>query len=321
MRIEFRKKPGRYRAFFSTSIPVCPCIMPLAPPKHRVSSSLQLPPGSWATVLDCLCEHFPHISRDQWLSRMARGLVLDEKDQAVDALTPHRAEMKVRYFREVADEIPIPFTESILYADANIVVVDKPHFLPVTPSGPYVQQTLLARLIERLDNPALSPLHRIDRGTAGLVLFSANAANRAQYHALFRERIVSKQYQAIAPALPEQVFPLVRRSRLEHGEPFFRMREVAGVANAETHVDVLERGATHWRYALTPVTGKQHQLRVHMAALGAAILNDDFYPVLNKQAADDFSAPLQLLARSLAFVDPVTGKDMHFTSELQLESL
>lgn len=294
--------------------------MPPAP-KHRVSSSLQLPPGPWATVLECLCERFPHISREQWLSRMARGLVLDEKNQPISPHTAHRAELKVRYFREVADEAVIPFIENILYADANIVVVDKPHFLPVTPSGPYVQQTLLARLIERLDNPDLAPLHRIDRGTAGLVLFSANAANRAQYHALFRERRVSKRYEAIAPALPGTSFPLVRRSRLEHGEPFFRMREVSGVANAETHVDVLQRGEEYWRYALTPVTGKQHQLRVHMAALGAAILNDDFYPVLNKQDAGDFRHPLQLLAASLAFVDPVTGKHMRFSSDLQLQSV
>lgn len=291
--------------------------MPPAP-KHRVSSSLQLPPGPWATVLDCLCERFPHISREQWLSRMARGLVLDESGQPIGPHTAHRAELKVRYFREVADEAVIPFTETILYADANIVVADKPHFLPVTPSGPYVEQTLLARLIERLDNPDLAPLHRIDRGTAGLVLFSANAANRAQYHALFRERSVSKRYEAIAPALPKTTFPLVRRSRLEHGEPFFRMQEVEGVANAETHVDVLERGATHWRYSLMPVTGKQHQLRVHMAALGAPILNDDFYPVLNKQGGSDFRHPLQLLAASLGFVDPVTGKELRFASELQL---
>jgi tRNA pseudouridine32 synthase/23S rRNA pseudouridine746 synthase len=290
-------------------------------PKHRVSSSLQLPPGPWATVLDCLCEQFPHISRAEWLGRMERGLVLDEAGQPIGPHTAHRAELKVRYFREVKDEAVIPFTETILYADSNIVVADKPHFLPVTPAGQYVEQTLLARLIERLDNPDLAPLHRIDRGTAGLVLFSANAANRAQYHALFRERRVSKEYQALAPALPEQQFPLVRRSRLEHGEPFFRMQEVAGTPNSETHVDVLERGATHWRYALTPVTGKQHQLRVHMAALGAPILNDDFYPVLDKQDASDFRHPLQLLAASLAFVDPITGKALRFVSELRLQAM
>lgn len=291
--------------------------------RQRAASTVQLPPGSWVTVLDCLCAHFHQIGREQWLSRMARKLVLNENGDAIDPLTPYKAGLKIRYFREVTGEQPIPFVESILYADANIVVVDKPHFLPVTPSGRFVAQTLLARLIERLDNPELSPLHRIDRGTAGLVLFSANASNRAQYHALFSDRAVSKQYQAIARALPQHTFPLVRRTRLERGEPFFRMREVAGIANTETHVDVLERGELNWRYALTPVTGKQHQLRVHMAALGAGILNDDFYPTLSTQADadDDFQRPLQLLAASLAFVDPITGKEMRFASELGLQDL
>lgn len=289
--------------------------------KHRIASSLQLPPGPWTTVLDCLCAHFPHIAREVWLGRMARGLVLDMEGRALDAQTPYRPELRIRYFREVADEVPVPFLESILYADANIVVADKPHFLPVTPSGQYVEQTLLARLIERLDNPDLAPLHRLDRGTAGLVLFSANPTNRARYHALFREHRITKQYEAIAPALPDQDFPLVRRSRLEHGEPFFRMQEVAGEPNAETHVDVLERGERYWRYALTPVTGKQHQLRVHMAGLGAPIVNDEFYPMLHKQAADDFSRPLQLLAASLSFVDPISGEHMRFTSGLKLVSL
>lgn len=291
--------------------------------KHRASSTVQLPPGSWVTVLECLCDHFDKIGREQWMSRMARELVLNDSGQPIDPHTPYKVGMIVRYFREVADEKPIPFVETILYADANIVVVDKPHFLPVTPSGKYVDQTLLARLIERFDNPALSPLHRIDRGTAGLVLFSANASNRAQYHALFSARAVSKQYYAIAPALQQHTFPLVRRTRLDRGEPFFRMQEVAGVPNTETHVDVLERGEVNWRYALTPVTGKQHQLRVHMAALGAGILNDDFYPTLSSQADadDDFQRPLQLLAASLAFVDPLSGKEMRFVSELRLNGL
>ncbi len=290
-------------------------------PKHRAASTVQLPPGSWATVLDCLCEHFAQISRETWLSRMARQLVTTESGELIDPLTPYKAGLRLRYFREVADEKPIPFVETVLYADTNIVVVDKPHFLPVTPSGPYVEQTLRARVIERLDNPDLVPLHRIDRGTAGLVLFSANPENRGLYSALFRDRAVSKQYEAIAPALPQHTFPLVWRSRLEQGEPFFRMQEVDGAPNTETHIKVLEKGAVNWRYALTPVTGKQHQLRVHMAALGAGILNDDFYPTLSKQADDDYQHPLQLLAASLAFVDPLTGKEMRFASELRLGGL
>ena len=286
--------------------------------KPALSSTLRLPPGDWRTVLDCLCEHFPHIERAQWLDRAARGLVLDESGAALDLATNYKPGLTVRYFREVLDEKAIPVVETILHVDDNIVVVDKPHFLPVTPTGRYVEQTLLARVIRTLGNPQLSPLHRIDRGTAGLVLFSANAANRAHYHHLFRHRTISKCYEAIAPPLPDVAFPLIRRSRIERGEPFFCMREMVGEPNAETRIDVLERGEKYWRYALSPVTGKQHQLRVHMAALGAPILNDDFYPVLNKQADDDFSMPLQLLARRLGFTDPVTGHQLEFESRLHL---
>jgi tRNA pseudouridine32 synthase / 23S rRNA pseudouridine746 synthase len=295
--------------------------MPAPFPKHRAPSTLHLPPGPWGTVLDCLCAHFARIPRAQWLDRMARQRVLDGEGRVVDPLTPYHAGLAIRYFREVEDEAPIPFVETVVYADANIVVVDKPHFLPVTPVGRFVQQTLLARLIERFDNPQLSPLHRIDRATAGLVLFSTNKHNRGQYQGMFRDHTMAKQYQAIAPALPQYVFPLVHRSRLVKGEPFFRMQEVAGVANSETRIDVLERGEHHWRYALTPITGKQHQLRVHMATLGAAIVNDDFYPELNQQAADDFEHPLQLLAATLAFVDPVTGEARRFESGLQLSGM
>lgn len=294
--------------------------MPAPRSQHRAPSTLHLPPGPWTTVLDCLCDHFSHINRTEWLDRMARQRVFDRDGIAVDAHTPYREGLAIRYFREVADETPVPFTETVLFADANIVVVDKPHFLSVTPTGRYVEQTLLARLVERFGNPQLSPLHRIDRATAGLVLFSANKNNRAIYQNMFRQRTMSKQYQAIAPALPHHTFPLLHRSRLVKAEPFFLMREAAGEPNSETLIDVLARGERYWHYALTPVSGKQHQLRVHMASLGAGIVNDDFYPVLNKQAADDFDHPLQLLAHTLAFVDPVSGEQRQFESGLRLDT-
>ena len=205
----------------------------------------------------------------------------------------------------------------MLFRSGHIVVADKPHFLPVTPAGGFVTETLLARLVCRFDNPDLVPLHRIDRATAGLVLFSANPRSRTRYQALFRERRIDKHYEALAPALPGIAFPLIRTSRLERGEPFFRMREVEGTPNAETRVDVIERGNAAWRYALTPVTGKKHQLRVHMAALGAPIANDLIYPVL-RTGMEDHSRPLKLLAKSLAFVDPLSGVERRFESRFSL---
>jgi tRNA pseudouridine32 synthase/23S rRNA pseudouridine746 synthase len=286
---------------------------------HLQASTLYLPAGPWATVLDCLCERFSAISRDQWLDRIARGRVLDAGGKPIAQDLAYREGLRIHYFREVPNEAPIPVLETILHADEHLVVADKPHFLPVTPAGEYVEQTLLRRLIRRLGNPDLVPLHRIDRHTAGLVLFSANKQTRPAYQALFPTRKIDKCYEAIAPALPDLEFPRVHKTRLVEGEPFFRMQEGPGASNTETRIEVLERNDGLWRYGLYPVTGKKHQLRVHMAALGAGICNDPFYPEVLKDAPDDFDRPLKLLARSLRFVDPLTGQEREFHSELTLD--
>lgn len=277
-------------------------------------SIVYLPVGPWGSVLDCLCERFPAIERARWMDRIARGRVLGADGAPIDTHTPYRAGMLIRYFREVPDEPPIPFVERVLHVDEHLVVADKPHFLPVTPVGRFVRETLLTRLVERLGNSELAPLHRIDRDTAGLVLFSANPATRSIYQALFRERAIEKRYEALAAPLPGVEFPLRYRSRLVTGEPFFRTQEVPGEPNSETRIEVIERGEHDWRYALYPLSGRKHQLRVQMAALGAPIRNDPLYPQLREAAPDDPAAPLRLLAQGLRFVDPLGGAVREFRS-------
>lgn len=283
-------------------------------------STIHLPAGPWATVAESLCARFPEIAREQWLDRIARGKVLDGDGSKVTLHTPYRQGLCIHYQREIPDEAPIPFTESVLHVDGHLLIADKPHFLPVTPSGAFVEQTLLRRLIARTGNAELAPLHRIDRLTAGLVMFSTNRASRSAYQSLFQQARIEKRYEALAPPLPELTFPHVRRSRLLRGEPFFRTREVDDVANSETRIEVIERGAQVWRYLLAPVTGKKHQLRVHMAALGAPILGDPLYPVLAEAAPEDYRQPLQLLARQLSFVDPLSGERRQFESGLRLDA-
>jgi len=282
------------------------------------ASRLQLPPGSWDSLLDGLCARFPRVSRAQWQDRFQRGRVQDAQGRALRPGQPWQVGLEIRYFREVEDEPVIPFAERIVHHDAHLLVADKPHFLPVVPAGGHVQQTLLARLVAATGNTDLVPLHRLDRLTAGLVLFSTRPDSRDAYQRLFRERRIDKVYEALAPALPGRSFPLQRHSRLQKGEPFHCMREEAGEPNSETRIEVVDRQGPVWRYRLQPVTGRKHQLRVHMAALGAPILGDDLYPDYAPQPPGDYRRPLQLLARRLSFSDPFSGESRCFTSALTL---
>jgi tRNA pseudouridine32 synthase / 23S rRNA pseudouridine746 synthase len=281
-------------------------------------SSQWLPEGPWKTILEFLVEYFP-ISETVWLSRMERGLVVDDTGRALLPDSPYRAGACVFYYREVDAETSIPFAEQVIFEDEHLLVVDKPHFLPTVPAGRYLQETLLVRLRNQGRPATLTPVHRLDRETAGLVLFSLNARTRNRYTALFRERQVHKIYEAIAPAPPTgTIFPLTRRSRIVRGEPFFRMQEVAGEPNAETSIEGETPGpAGLCLFRLRPVTGKKHQLRVHLAAIGSPIVNDRLYPEYVREP-DNFSRPLKLLAKSIEFKDPVSGRECYFESRRRL---
>ena len=207
------------------------------PTREGVSPScVGLPAGNWPTITDFLVERFPAITRQTWLQRMRDGLVSDEFGTPVTPERPYRGHMRVYYYRALEDEPRVPFEASVLYQDEHLVVADKPHFLPVTPSGHYVQETLLVRLKSSLGLDGLAPLHRIDRETAGLVLFSVRPEERDTYQALFRRHEVAKHYEAVAAWREDIAFPLVRQSRIVQGEPFFRQQEVPGPANSETHI-------------------------------------------------------------------------------------
>lgn len=298
-----------------------PAVPAVPPARDGVSPScVALPAGAWKTIFDFLIERFPSVSSTQWRARMECGAVMDANGNRASPDDPYRAHGKLYYFRSLPLETPIPFEEAVLFQDDYLVVADKPHFLPVTPSGRYLQETLLVRLKRKLGIDTLTPAHRIDRETAGLVLFTIQPWTRNRYQALFRERQVVKEYEAIAAWRPDLSFPMAYRSRLIEGPAFMQMIETPGLANAETEIALLAREGALARYALRPITGQKHQLRVHMCALGMPILNDQIYPRhLSLQATDaDHDRPLQLLARSLSFTDPLTGTLRHFTSNRRL---
>lgn len=274
--------------------------------------------GPWQTVIDFLVHRYPQIGREVWLDRMQRGEVLDEDGRQLDQSSPYFWGRRLFYYREIEGETPIPFVESILHQDDHILVVDKPHFLPVIPTGRFLHETLLVRLKDRLGLADLTPIHRLDRETAGVMIFSTNPATRGLYQSLFQQRAVHKEYQALAPHLANFDQPFWHRSRMEPGTPFFRMQEVDGTPNSETLIDIVERLGALSRYRLMPTTGRKHQLRVHMAALGVPIVNDAFYPVALPCKQDDMSAPLKLLARSVRFDDPLSGAERQFDTAMTL---
>jgi len=283
-------------------------------------SCVVLPSQGAGSLLDFLAQRLPAVLREDWVRRMEAGEVIDEHGQPVRPDRAFQRGLRVYYYRSLPAEPPLPFAETVLYQDEHLVVADKPHFMPVTPSGRYLHHTLLVRLKQRLGLPELSPLHRIDRDTAGLVLLSVQQRTRGTYQGLFRDRQITKHYDAIAPWRADLAFPRDHISRLEESPQFFRMHEVPGAPNTHTRMEVLEVSpAGDWaRYRLTPVSGKRHQLRVHMAALGLPLRNDPFYPVVNDPPEGDYSRPLQLLARSLEFVDPLTGAARCFESAQRL---
>ena len=283
-------------------------------------SSVALPPGQWQTIIAFLVEQFPAISRSEWMARMQRGDVLDASGQALNVSSGYQPNSKIFYFRSLPIEPRIPFDEVVLYQDDYLIAVDKPHFLPVTPAGRYLQETLLVRLKNSLGIDTLAPMHRIDRETAGLVLFTIQPHTRNLYQSLFRERSVSKEYQAIAPYRADLALPTIYRNRLIESAAFMKMEEVAGEPNAETAIDLMEVEGALARYKLEPVSGQKHQLRAHMAALGIPIVNDRIYPELypDEGAEQDYSQPLKLLAKTISFTDPISHQLRQFESRQSL---
>ncbi len=293
------------------------------------ASALACPPGPWPLVLDFLAERLPLVTRQDWSERMGRGDVLDDQGQPLHPDTPlARCQgRRLYYWRWLENEPQVPGEVRILHQDDHLLVADKPHFLPVTPKGRYVQQTLLTRLRRMTGLADLSPLHRLDRETAGLVLLSVQPQHRDAYQRLFRDRCVEKVYEAVAPdsdGLPVPLkFPLQLATRLqEHPVDFMQMQTVDGEPNAFTQVERLASLPGGWaRYELRPSTGAKHQLRAQMAHLGLPLKGDRIYPVLLPvEDTPDFSDPLQLLAREIAFTDPVTGAPRQFRTQLRLEA-
>lgn len=273
----------------------------------------------YPTLLAFLVARFPKITENTWLERITSGKVLAEDGTPVSLTTAYAPNQRLFYFREVAKEPVIPFQEQILYSSEHLIVACKPHFLPVTPTGPYVSETLINRLKKRTGNLFLSPINRIDRGTAGLVLISANKETRSLYQQMFMDGTVQKNYQAVVEFRAEtSETEWLVENRIERGEPWFRMQTRKGKVNARSKISLIKTKGSRALLQLVPLTGKKHQLRIHLSSIGLPIVNDRCYPTLLTATADDYDLPLQLLSKKIAFRDPISGDAMSFESNRDL---
>lgn len=296
-------------------MPNLPLPAKAAQPSYVVMPRVDTEP---ATVVEFLIQHFPRIDKSIWYQRVEDGKVHWQDGSLIDVLTPYRATARVYYYREVAKETRVPFDEIILHQDEHALVVYKPHFLPVTPSGSFVNECLVHRLRIKTGIETIAPAHRLDRDTAGIVLMTINPLCRHQYHNLFIEGQITKEYQALAKLTPELLashragsltLPLswTVKNRLAPASPSFLMQVVEGEANSHSEIQLIEVKGDIGLFTLSPITGKTHQLRVHMLSLGMPLLNDRFYPELLPEAPDRLKMPLQLLAQRLSFIDPISG--------------
>ena len=303
------------------------------------ATRLRLPDeGPWDTAMDYMMHRWGHIDPQGIEDRFDAGEIVGEAGIPLDRATPLRNHTFIWYYRTLPPEVRIPVELTILHQDEHLLVVDKPHFLPTTPGGTYIQESALVRLRNQLNLPDLIPMHRLDRMTAGILLLSTNPETRGKYQVLFEKRQVQKEYECVAaaapaPGHPAVEFPVVVRNRMTKSRSYLLAEVVDGEPNAETRIerlrtldgpapetpdDAAHRAARRAVYRLEPHSGKTHQLRVHMASLGLGIVNDAFYPELLDKAPDDYSKPLQLLARGIRFVDPIAGVPVEYRSGLEL---
>jgi tRNA pseudouridine32 synthase/23S rRNA pseudouridine746 synthase len=296
-------------------------LTPPLPQRHGLDPArLKMPAeGPWATLREHLVDRLPRLdpARIEMMLRERRIFGLDGPLELDSPFVPNSF---IWFHRDLPDEVAVPFEIDVVHRDENLLVVHKPHFLATIPRGRHIIETALVRLRRDLGLPLLSPAHRLDRGTAGLIMFVIRPELRGAYQNLFKDRRIHKEYEAIARFDPRLTLPRTVRSRIVKERGIMTAQEMPGLANAETRIELIEHADGLGRYRLIPATGRTHQLRLHMSGLGLPILGDDFYPVLTETPLDDFTRPLQLLAKALEFTDPITGERRRFETGATLSS-
>ena len=286
----------------------------------EIVSKVWLPKNApFKTTLEFLVSQFPQVDKETWLDRISRGKVHDLNMTPVRHDSPYIGDRHICYYREVPNEKKIPFKEKIIFENEHFILVDKPHFLPIHPSGSYLKETLVYRLRNSLRNEEIAPVHRIDRLTAGLVLFTKKAKLRKPYQLLFENRLIKKTYLAVSKGSSPLQKTWKLNKHLCAGDKWFLMKiDKNKIPNSLSSIRHIKSSNDLHLFQVEPTSGKKHQIRVHLASIGHPILNDPIYPLFTEKPIDNHNTPMQLLAKELSFTDPITKHNYSFTSERQL---
>ncbi|NLE97874.1 MAG: pseudouridylate synthase [Propionibacterium sp.] len=295
------------------------------PPRHGLQAAWVRTPDRdpdnalpWPTMRDFLLEKLGPAGSEAVDRMLERGDFVDAEGRPWTGREIYRPHTFVWFHRELRDEAPVPGELTVIHRDERIVVFDKPHFLSTIPRGRHVVESAVVRGRRQLDLPELSAAHRLDRGTAGVLLMTTEQRWRAAYHSIFREPTTTKVYEAMAPVDPGLEFPRRVSSHLVKEVGVLQAERLDREPNAHTDIELVEEHDGWGRYEVRPITGKTHQIRMHFLELGIPLLNDPLYPEVVRTPIDDFSSPLGLVAVELGFVDPVDGSERRFLAPRRL---
>lgn len=314
--------PARSRPQASSAYPGRVSASPLPQRLGLDAARIRTPAaGEWPTLRDHLVHRLTHrVTAERIDGQFDSGGYVDDAGRPLTRDSVFVPGMRIWFHRDLPDEEPVPFEVGVLHADERIVVADKPHFLATIPRGQHIRQTALIRLREELGLPELSPAHRLDLATAGVLLFTTRQEFRGRYQNIFRDRLARKTYLAVAGVRPDLTFPLTVRSHIVKEPGSIQATDTDDLPpNAETIIDLVAVRGDRGLYRLTPSTGRTHQLRLHLWRLGLPIEGDGLYPTVLDTDGGDFSTPLQLLAESLEFDDPIDGTTRRFVSARTLD--
>jgi 23S rRNA pseudouridine1911/1915/1917 synthase len=237
---------------------------------------------AWAgqMILAYYTQQYPHSGQAEWRERITSGQILLEGDQA-DPETLLRPGQWLTYHRPPWEEPEVPLSFTVLYEDLDLLVVAKPAGLPVLPAGGFLEHTLLWQLQQRYPRETPLPIHRLGRGTSGLMLLARSSLARANLSQQMRNHCIRKNYRALVASgdLPDHFTITQAIGKIPHPALGYVYGATTEGLSAYSECSVLRRTPDTTLLDVTILTGRPHQIRIHLATVGFPLIGDPLYGI------------------------------------------